>query len=369
VRRVVAALVVFLLIAIMMAIAPSARAGFEAKQLGNAGTCWRTDLALRPGWTISAAWSHDGATLFVVDNRQNQILSYSETGRALGTISEAVGAQLRNFFPSIIKTDQANFLVELASGRLVTLDPSLRPIGRRNILAEGARGGVKIESMFQWDVAGGDLVTLSDLHGPGAGEWRMAFLRVPISDPSAFRILDPLPREPNRTLYRLGSPFIAGLGGTAYMLIADGTMRIYRNEKGGSTLEPMRAFPPGPDLVPILPRFQHPSDFADVMRTLERSSIPVGLYAWENFLYVVSRTPDISGTRWTLTRIDPRRDEVVGTTVLPLKASHIVVAPGPKRWAFLEKGPVEGFGTQNTGSVFLVSSSRIRGTLPENLCN
>jgi hypothetical protein len=280
---------------------------------------------------------------------------------------------LANFFPSRIATRQdGNLLLELASGRLVTLDRRYIPSRKKNILAEGARGGVQITSMFLWDVAGDDVVSLSDLKGPGPTERSSAFLRIPLSDPANFTVLKPLPGDASRSIFRLGYSYIASLDTTAYVLLFDDHVRIYRNVKGTTDLLPLKAFPESFDLAPLLPRFTEREDYPIVMAAVEKATMAVGLYGWKNDLYVLTRTPSGGGTRWGLVQIDPATDEVTGTAVIPTRANHLTVVPGSQAWAFVEKGPVRALGgDQETDTILYVPASRIsriHGTVSGDIC-
>jgi hypothetical protein len=135
-------------------------------------------------------------------------------------------------------------------------------------------------------------------------------------------------------------------------------------------VEKMSSFPEGLDQAPVLPSFTTRDDFAPVMRAVERSKMPTGLYGWGQFLYILTREPLKDGTtRWRLTRIDPRSDRIEGEVVVPSRANHLTVVPGPRAWAFIEKGPVKGFGRQDIPKILFVPSSRLEGaTLPQTLC-
>ncbi|RMH25195.1 MAG: hypothetical protein D6692_11605, partial [Planctomycetota bacterium] len=85
-----------------------------------------------------------------------------------------------------------------------------------------------------------------------------------------------------------------------------------------------------------------------------------GLYGWKDYLYVLTREPrEDGGTRWSLHRIDPRADKLGRTVVLPTRSAHVVLAPGPRYWAVVEKGSVEADGGQTLDGLLLVPSSWI----------
>src|SRR5262249_48191768 len=139
-------------------------------------------------------------------------------------------------------------------------------------------------------------------------------------------------------------------GSDAYVLLFLGSrMGIYESSPGSPALKELRAFPPQLDRsIPVLPSFKTREDFAPLMQAVEGLAMPVGLYGFENFLYVLSRQPAGSGkTHWSMTKIDPVHDKVVATASIDLAADHVTVVPGKRSWAFIEKGPVKGFGLQD----------------------
>jgi hypothetical protein len=168
--------------------------------------------------------------------------------------------------------------------------------------------------------------------------------------------------------YQLGLPYIATLGSDGYLISMENPVGIYRSRKGVRGLEPLAAFPRGFEESPELPTLTVKNEFVGLMAKVEQSKMPAGLYGWKDFLYVLTREPEGQSTRWMLFKVDPRRDEIVGSTLLPTRANHLTVIPGPKKWAFIEKGRVEGWVRQQINHLFFVPSSRLEGKMPAVLC-
>jgi hypothetical protein len=103
------------------------------------------------------------------------------------------------------------------------------------------------------------------------------------------------------------------------------------------------------------------SSTREIAEAMERSTSVAGIYGSQRFLHVLVRLvlSDSGEKTWTLIRIDPQRDLIVGETVLPISAPHILVIPGPQYWAFVEKGRVRAFGEQEADSLLLVPSAWI----------
>jgi hypothetical protein len=300
--------------------------------------CHEVKLTTRPGWTIAGSWSEDGSTLEVVDNLHNEVLNYSVQGQFLGSLpaeQEAVG----------------DFLLQ-----------------------ESRRPGESLLGIFQWQQAGSDFVVFADVLRDGTttpAGWSSGFFRLPAGRASAFRSLYEIsPEDPMRLFYRLGSPLIAALGDTSYVLLMEERPRIVRNRPGSGEWELLRAFPAEFDQRPALPAWVDLAEYARVMKTVESVSMPVALFGWEEHLWVVGRRPEEGRTRWTLTKIDPRCDAVLWTTVihLPPSVHHVTVVPGPRYWAWLEKGTVRGLYDQEVERILFLPSALLRNVAGRSLC-
>ncbi|HEY4564798.1 MAG TPA: hypothetical protein VIJ36_17575, partial [Thermoanaerobaculia bacterium] len=62
---------------------------------------------------------------------------------------------------------------------------------------------------------------------------------------------------------------------------------------------------------------------------------------------------------WELHRIDPVKDVVSGTVILPTSASELVLAPGKESWAILEKGPLTASVKREIRTLLLVPAAAI----------
>jgi hypothetical protein len=336
--------------------------------------CWEVPLQQQPGWTISGSWANDGSTLLVVDAYKNEVLSYSARGDFKGVIPLALQASFGNYTPSTLKGQGSNLFLELAQARFVRLDSNLKPVQTYNLFQGAQRSGESIKGIFQWELAGNDAVIFGDIYRPGLeGEkqWRSGFFRIPLDNPSSFQSLyETAPTDPSRIFYRLGTPLIASIGDVSYILVMEERPRIYRNRSGESRLEPLEAFPVGFEERPILPSWKKFDDYAWLMRVVERSAMPVALFGWEGYLYIVGRQPVQGTTRWTLTKIDPQADRVVWTRDVSLSPSthHVTVVPGPRQWAWIQKGVVRGLFNQDAGRVLFIPAEKLRRTVGEHLC-
>jgi hypothetical protein len=328
--------------------------------------CQRVALRPQPSWTESAAWSSSGEDLIVVDTLYNKALRYSKAGRTTGSLPDAVESMLERLYPLRIRSENSSFILQLANSRFMRLDHDYRPQEMVDLRRDTRRpDGWYATYLFQWAPAGKDLLGYGDYeYQESADQYveRSGILRIPLGMPASFEVLDiPLSAQDDstRVLYRLGYPYFSSLGSDGVVLAMYENPRIYLDKEGGGIVS-LEAFPDEIRERPrIEQRFDLPADFPLVMREVEQKALPAGIFGWKDFLYLLHRRPQNGGTLWSLTKIDPREDRIVGTSTLNTSANHLTAVPGEKEWAFLEKGPVEAFGKQNVRSVLLVPSETI----------
>jgi len=270
--------------------------------------------------------------------------------------------------------------LQVSGDGFLFLSNKMQPVKTRSVKAKSAQGPYSIGGgLWQWAEAGDEIIAFLDLYPTSLAnpwdpkfldKWFSGFVRFPADNPAAFRLLQREGRtqvdiqSEERNLFRTGYPYITSIGASAYILSMDARMSLMKNEAGSDELKPLRSFPFGEsDVAPALPRFKVADDYAKTMAQVERESMPVGLYSQGGLLYVLWRKPSPQGTRWTLSGIDPQADRYIGSTEIPLNANHVVVVPGDKTWAFIEKGPVKGFGVQDVSRVLLVPATLLQAPL------
>jgi hypothetical protein len=314
----------------------------------------------------------------------NTVLEYLvPSGRMVRELPKALVADFNGGGPSQIRaTGKGDFVLELTNDWLVTLSSSLRVKNDKRFLVvtpfnEKSPGSTapRIESLWGWTLAGDDVMGYGDISFDGRERWESGVFRFPMSTPGDFEILSSSPyngQDSSRIFFRLDMPFFAALedktdpgrgAWKGYVLLMKDRLGIYRSAKGQSDLEFVMALPKGLEASPALPEFRRREDLPSVMRAIEQSALPAGLWAWNRHLYLLSRAPVGTKTQWTLTKIDPETPRFVGSTVLPTQANHLTVVPGPRWWALVEKGPVLGFGAQSVDSAMLIPSDALRGSM------
>jgi hypothetical protein len=332
------------------------------QSLGNKNTeCPEVVLTLKPGWAHSGGFTQDGSQLLIVDSLYETILRYSGTGESLGPVGQPLKRTLEDLLPVSGKSRGDNFIVEISDG-LMTLDKHLRPATTKRVRSSGGDKW-NVGGLWQWEPVGkSDVVAFVDLlHGTdrmNLDNWKTGFVRFPLDNPRQAKVLATfkLTGTPNKGYFRSGYSYIASIGETAYVLSMNQGVALYKNEKGSDKLDDVSYLLPPSLHGPALPDWQQLNEYVDMMKQIERESLPVGLFGWKDTLYLLYRSAQAQGkeARWDLYSIDPMGKRPFRSVGLPIRASHVTVIPGLKKWAFLEKGPVLDYGAQDNSRVLLI---------------
>lgn len=102
-----------------------------------------------------------------------------------------------------------------------------------------------------------------------------------------------------------------------------------------------------------------------VESTLESLPVPLSLFALDDRLYPLTRSPEGKGAaRWRLFRLDPQADRLEGGWQLPTRAPGILLVPGEKRWAILELGEAQQLLERQLRSLVEIPVTALRGAWP-----
>jgi hypothetical protein len=336
--------------------------------------CREVSLTRKPGWTFSGVWTSDNPPqLLIVDGLYQTVLRYSAEGESLGPIGEPLKSALYNLLPRMGSARGSDVILEVSDG-FVVLDQNLRPSRSTSVPRAKAAGPWSLGAIWEWQPAGRDIVAFVDVYPTGSDptdikQYKSAFVRFPLENPGELTVLgDTVDLHDNdKTFFRAGNPYIAVLGDTAYFLSSRNGLSLIKNEKGSSKLEDLSYLLPESIKGPSLPPYNARKDYyVELLETLEKHSAPVGLYGWNNSLYVLTRTPTSQGNRWELTSIDPTRQKTTSGVELDIRASEVTVVPGPQVWAFIEKGPAKGFHIQDISRLLTIPSQLLKAPLRSN---
>jgi hypothetical protein len=348
--------------------APSSQGGAFSADVAN---CTRVTLLQPPQSAATGAWSANGSELLVADALNRTILRYSVSGRSLGPLPDPIRSFLAPLSPAALKADPTTggSLVEVDGSRFLQLDRTYRPVSTYPQVepqaATAKQGTQQLEAPFAWEPLGGDILAFADIRlnrRVGEPQWTVGFVRYPLGRPDAFTLLREYGRgDPVRTIQRLGFQYIAAIKDTAYVLAMENPPAILVNHKGETEFTTLRTTLPGLEARPDLPTLLTKDDVAPVMAAVEQSTMPVGLYSFENRLYMVARFFRDGATVWEIWQLDPESGAILSKARIPTNANHITVIPGPKAWAIVEKGPVTGWGPQEIRTALFIPAAVLQG--------
>lgn len=374
----------------------SSLAAAPAQHPINRHSACRTEQAVgMPAWVTSGVELN--GRFLVVDVIRQRLVEISHSG-----VADALRSAFGEFVADkgIVRVWQDpekngdSFLAEFDNGRVLDVNRKLVPAGGFEVLTEGrASSGFQIATIFNStlvqgpnnaaEVFGYADLTEGDPQTAPPSKWWVGFVRVLVARSNSHQKEDSFeliqkwsfPGD-QRTLMKLTYPFVASIGQTVYALSQEGNRLELKALEPGNNNEfrSMGAFPGRlkGELAPMLPSFARIQEYVRTMKVAEESTMPVGLYAWKNELYMLfrtyERTAGRSERRWFISKIDPQHDVVRWTVQVPGSSPHMMAIPGNTEWAFLAKGSVVGGATQAIEQVQFVSSEQLKRDRLTSLC-
>jgi hypothetical protein len=272
-------------------------------------------------------------------------------------------------------------VVQADANRFLMLDRGYATVGNVSAHLMVAPDGSNsvIERIYSWALASRDVVAFADVRTPGINgneRWSTGIVRFSTeTERGGFEFLRNmnLPMDTvSRKYHRLGYPYIAGLGETAFYILMDhGAYHLWSYKRGSAPedlgdLGKLTGFEKLWKDPASLPSYVNSQDYVNFMETVEESSMPTGLYGWKDpvsgseSLYLMSRQRQNGATRWLLTQLDPKSGHGKATAVIGSEANHLFAVPGPSRWAIVEKGPAVGLQEQEVRSIYTIPAAKIR---------
>ncbi len=328
---------------------------------GAAGSdCRRFDLQPRPSWLFWGEWVNDGTELILPETLAGRLLRYKRSGEHLRSI--AVPSTSATFTrPNSISNTERGVVVLDVADRLVGLQADLRPAWEVRLSDVRFPRGERVEMFHSFIDVDADFIGFTVLVDEKTQEkwWGIARLRLGDS-PRVERVhtLPSMMAEEGSFYFSHAGPYLAKAGGAIYALLFGRNPHIERLLPAPGRLV---TFPAGYN-SPAL-GFNTWDNTVSSFRAWEASTAPVALFGRGLFLYLLARRPRADrSTQWTLFQIDPQRDQMIRSIELPTRASHVVVLPGSREWAIVEKGRVAAVGDhfeQPVGPVLFIRSSVI----------
>jgi hypothetical protein len=316
---------------------------YRSIPFGDGGSVTRIALDRQPYWAISGIWSTEGGSLLLVDALRMAILRYSSQGRALGVWPP----HTQGLYPTEIRANGTGYLLKVSNMDFWQIDGKGFGLRHFNTFPEG--------QIFNWVPLGDSLLVFADALESGE-RWVSGWFRIPLAAPTHFELLKAVePSSPERSLYPLGNPYVAAVGSRGYFLAFHNGKTSLLAVEPGNPKSKLSELPLAMNLpTPFLPK-----EILDRYRVLEQLTAPAGLYGQGGRLYLLTRHPGEHGTEWQLHRLDPATGADLGHLVLPTATPHLLLVPGKRQWALLEKGSVLRRGMQKAESLLLIPASSI----------
>jgi hypothetical protein len=278
------------------------------------------------------------------------MLRYTSEGRLLGAVEKPAFVQ-GEFKPTQIHPTPNGFVVRNSAYDWIWFDRNLKPLRQVG------------SSLPKFDLIYEALQGDSQLAGYGAfrkedGSWGMGILQVRLSPSLALdKVVEEIPYASNGgNLTSFYLTVAASASGDPYFLRFDEPSYILDVKRGRR----LKAFPPGFEHLPQLPKNTGEDSTVSRAKTVETSKLPVALYGRGAFLYLLTRQAQPQGkTLWQLHRIDPTKDALTSTFTIPSTAGNLKLAPGPDSWTILEESSMIPAGELRPQGLFLVSAAAV----------
>jgi hypothetical protein len=323
-----------------------------------------------PEYTSSGVWSQDGKQLFLLDNAGHRLLEFSVSGKSEGPVYGELAKRLALGDPrSITPMRGGGFYIQSDDNRFTAITGKTL----KDFVADRSPSGLGIVSkIYNFTVVGDEVVAFVDVE-ESPNQFQRGFIVFLKDHPSAFRWLKKGISNAERTFFRLSFPYVATVGDTAYVLRMETKPELYSYKKGNLSLIPVDAFNPYAEkhLLPSLPEFRMQT-FELLMRTVERSQMPVGLYGWGGRLFLLERSWTGKKTDWRFVVINPEDPDAKLVSIpIGVNAEHLFAVPGNLQWSLVTKGQLTGLISQEvTGIRFFPSAVLRKGaTAPAQICN
>jgi hypothetical protein len=332
-----------------------------------ASECLRLPLKLaQPQWISSAAYLGSMDKIAVVDPLRNQLLLISPKGDSIPYGERELGVPEKEMVPAIVNPTEVGFDLAMVDRRVYSFDHDLKPLKVEDWAkaSTGPRG--TILGVYDSVLSGDHFFSVGAVKA-NTGKLRLGFFRGSKADPAGFQFLRDIPAP---DYYILGHQYLATMNGNDYAVLMTEHPVILEFSRKGRTrildVIPARPF----KAVKLKTEATGPSSDEPMYKEIEGLAIPVGIYAQDGLLYLLTREPTReSGTLWRLFQIDPNKGKVVGRPmVLPTTAHHLTIVESAEDWYVFEKGAVQPAGNQEIPTVLAIPSANIRSRSVPDAC-
>jgi len=380
----VATIALVLLLACLVPLVPAAEEPLApaVAMAAESSQCVQANPRSMPRYAIAGLWagSRDRDTFILVEPVDRSLARFDRGEVSMGAPPRAIASTL-DFLQPIGATGlpDGGMVIEALGGRFWQLDSDMLQV--TGVYDVARQAGLNALFPFRWELVGdglddGGLVVCGDVQHEANGPWTsgLFYIRTGAGAAGGVRQLHVFEDlgDLNRLGCRLGGQVFAVVDGVPYVLLLSGIEhgekgqpQIYRIDVDIGGLTPLELHNPPEEMLvsPPLATFRPAAQFAALMQDVEASTMPTEMVGWDGSLYVVLRRPSESPGRgmtdYRIARIDPDSGEVV---VSPLEstAHHLLLVPGPERFAVVEKDAARSLGDHRIQGFNLVPTKRMQ---------
>lgn len=354
----------------------------------NTNKCHVIPLDQALQWPHSAIWGSSGEYLLVVEALEQQVYKISPCGEMVTYLSERTHQQISppSTRPIHLRRDgETHYLLEdktnLGNGsdRLIRFDYDGN-VSSLITLKDSSMKNQSLGAIYDWVPIGKGVLAFGDIYHETSKTWMSAFVYFePNNKGYSFLGMGTQSRDRyfERNFYVLNLYYIAALGDTGYILNMhekpDIIVVTLETDKPNIKHEQLKDLP---EELGIIPNYEYSDEYGgtkatNFYRLIEASALPIGLYSWGDSLYLLTKSEMDANweTEWTLHELDPTNGEIRGSNILHTRSPNLLIVPGERYWAFIQKSQVQGIGAlripyMETSSMILVPSEWIE-KIPE----
>jgi hypothetical protein len=324
-------------------------------------SAFEIDFDRDPLWVVSGTWDQDGDRLLLVDNARQEILPIMIDDGARPAISPSLtGTGFSRF--NLIHNSSGRLHVDLDSAGLAVLDASLdiSPQSVTKLVRDdfsSNRMDHRIAAIHAWTVLDRYVIAFADIEQQRAPRWVSGFLRIPIDHPEKFSYLIDLKLslgDQMVTYYQLGLKLMDASDTSAFVLVMDDPpYLVIIDISGGTRTVNVQTACGG---RPEIPRITGVTTLPTALQALERAEGPIGVHTQDNKVFLLCRRWVGRGVQFSVAEVDIDTGAAIFLNPIDTNASHLVAIPGPRYWAFVQKGPVS---TTKSGGPFMKIGSTL----------
>ena len=300
-----------------------------------------------PLWVMSGVWNESGSRLFLVDSARQEIIPIGQDGSIRDAITPSLdGTGFLEF--NLLKSANGQLYLDLDNVGLVATDhdfevsaDKITKVGRDNFPGNGIEK--RIAAVHAWAVSDDFIYAFADIEQRAIPNWVSGFIKIPLQKPEDFEFLVELKLSLGdlmASFYQLGLNLFEASGTNVFVLVMDDPPYLVVAEPGGANRKISVASACGGR--PDIPRINGgAASMTPALEALERSTGPIGVYSQDERVFLLCRQEVQQGDfQFSIAELNLTTGAAISLRPINTDAAHLVVIPGPRYWAFVQKGQV-----------------------------